>query len=375
MYMKNCIVLLFVTLLYFKSLAQQNLTNREAYSIIEARSTVYPKFYSKFIELKNTEDKIKMIVFFRGNGSGSPASAYDNGIIKFDISFIEGDISTYDDNRLVVVLFHEIGHLYYFSKHREGYRDRQDNEKYAFEYSLKKTKEMADNGDCMPLKTGLKYMLLRSQSNDLQDEHVRALKILVNEKMFKRYSDYTATCSGGSINSNTYTTSTKKTPTYNSNNTYNSNSSTFNNASNSENLRVINSNGNIMYYDINSPKIREQKAFYLYIVKYNSEKPKLRLCIQYSEDHPIFVTDYLINNAFSIHIDANKLEKTQNQMYNSWYDIQVDATLLNIIKQVVSSPNPTIKFIGTAGTVDYVISERDKKALTNILTKYISMTL
>lgn len=186
--------LLFILVIFSNRMySQLNLNMEEGIAIIDRFSNVYPKFNREFNILRNTEKKIKGFNFIRGNGRGNPASANMNGFITIDVSFIENSVPNYDDNRLVVVLFHELGHLHYFTENKHG-RNKEDNEKFAFEYSLKRTKELAENGDCMPLKTGLKYMKLRSQSNNLDDEHVRALKRMVNEPLYYEYEEFAEKC-------------------------------------------------------------------------------------------------------------------------------------------------------------------------------------
>ena len=186
--------LLFILVIFSNRMySQQNLNMEEGIAIINHFSNVYPKFNREFNILRNTEKKIKGFNFIRSNGRGNPASVKMNGFITIDISFIENSVPNYDDNRLVVVLFHEIGHLHYFTENKYR-RNKEDNEKFAFEYSLKRTKELAENGDCMPLKTGLKYMKLRSQSNNLDDEHVRALKRMVNEPLYYEYMEFAEKC-------------------------------------------------------------------------------------------------------------------------------------------------------------------------------------
>ena len=345
-------IILITVLFYFQiTFAQQawkknEIKPKEGYAIVEEKANIYPKFYKLLYNLKKNESKLKAYVFVRGHGNGSPAAASRTGTIIIDISFIESNIPNYDDNRLIVVLYHELGHLYFFSEHDNSNISSEDNEKYAFEYSLKRTKGLAEEGDCLPLKTGLKFMKLRSESDNLQDDHVRALKRMVNEQLFKDYSKYAESC-GKNIS---------------------------NLPDKFAELRVEIDKGDSIFYDKNSPLIREQKSIYLYIVKHNSEAPKLKMCIQFSGLNPIYVTDYLINNSYKINIDASKLVRTQNESYNSWYDIPLDAKLLNIMNAIVKSENPTIKYIGTAGIVDFTITEKEKTAIINILMKYLTMT-
>ncbi len=52
-------------------------------------------------------------------------------------------------------------------------------------------KSFAEQNDCLPLITGLKFMKLRSESNNLKDAHVRALKRMVHEPLYNEYLQYT----------------------------------------------------------------------------------------------------------------------------------------------------------------------------------------
>lgn len=187
-------IFIFLIMFHHNSYAQQALSPEDGLSIIEQSASRFPKFYREFNNLKQTDKKIKNFKFIRGNGHGNPASASNNGVITIDLSFIETSNPNFDDNRLVVVLYHELGHLYYFAEYKTT-DNTEDNEKFAFEYSLKRTKELAENGDCLPLKTGLKFMKLRSQSDNIADEHVRALKRMVNEPLYLEYMQYIEKCS------------------------------------------------------------------------------------------------------------------------------------------------------------------------------------
>jgi hypothetical protein len=123
---------------------------------------------------------------------GSPATAFGNGAVRLDRRFLEHPQPGYDDNRLIVVLYHEVGHLHYFRTVPPGQRTSLASERAAFDYSLLKTKELAEAGDCAPLQTGLRFMLRRSQSANLADAHVCALKSLVQEPAYAEYRAYVA---------------------------------------------------------------------------------------------------------------------------------------------------------------------------------------
>lgn len=162
------------------------------YRIIEENKTAFPKFYKLFHQLLDQEPLLKQVVFINKKATG-PGFANPNGTITLNLDYFINKKPRFDDNRLLVVLYHEVGHLHYFDKTPRPKRNPEDSEKAAFEYSLQKTKELAMNNDCLPLKSGLQNMLLRSQSNETSDPHVRALKRMVNEPLYTEYVAYQKT--------------------------------------------------------------------------------------------------------------------------------------------------------------------------------------
>ena len=152
----------------------------------------FPKFYNAFSYIKTHDTLIKNIIFVQPETTldNGPAKAGPRGNIFIDIKYLEHEQPGFDDDRLIVVLYHEIGHLHYFMTVPVLDRNPEENEKYAFEYSLTKTKYLEENGDCKPLKVGLKFMELRSESDNLQDPHVRALKRMVTEPLYLGYLEY-----------------------------------------------------------------------------------------------------------------------------------------------------------------------------------------
>jgi len=156
----------------------------------------YPKFSAALADVRQHDPLLRRFVVVTNPGPlGSPAAAFGNGAVRLDRRYLEQPQPGYDDNRLVVVLYHEVGHLHYFRTVPPGQRDSQASERTAFDYSLLKTKALAEAGDCAPLQTGLQFMRLRSQSSDLADPHVRALKSLMQEPLYADYQRYvTAHC-------------------------------------------------------------------------------------------------------------------------------------------------------------------------------------
>lgn len=164
-----------------------------ARTILARAARQYPKFAAALADLRQHDSLLRRFVVVDASGPlGSPAAAFGNGAVRLDRRFLEQPQPGYDDNRLVVVLYHEIGHLHYFSTVPPARRDPQASERAAFDYSLLKTKALAEAGDCAPLQTGLRFMLQRSQSDNLADPHVRAIKSLVQEPLYADYQRYVA---------------------------------------------------------------------------------------------------------------------------------------------------------------------------------------
>jgi hypothetical protein len=192
--MKKLFMLISLVLFSINTMAQGNFTvvdSATAAAIIKNCEQKFPKFYREFQYIKTHDALIKHFVFIRSAEQGSgPAFANPNGNIRIDVRYLESEVPNFDENRLIVVLYHEIGHLHYFLNTPVADRISENSEKAAFEYSLLKTKEIAETGDCMPLQAGVKFMKLRSKGTNLQDPHVRALKRMVNEPLYAEYVKY-----------------------------------------------------------------------------------------------------------------------------------------------------------------------------------------
>lgn len=159
------------------------------YSAIQKSAQSFPKFYREFQDIRSKDHLIKKFRFIETKKLG-PAFASPKGIITINIAFLNNIKPGFDDNRLIVVLYHEIGHLHYFVTTAPAARNSEDSEKAAFEYSLLKTREIAEKGDCLPLATGVRFMKQRSLSNEIQDPHVSALKHMVTEPLYHEYVKY-----------------------------------------------------------------------------------------------------------------------------------------------------------------------------------------
>ena len=190
--MKQLILILFRVLLplaLFAQAGENAVPDSIGYSAIKKSERSFPKFYKEFQDIRSKDHLIKNFRFVETKKLG-PAFASPKGIITINIEFLNNPKPGFDDNRLIVVLYHEIGHLHYYVTTDPANRNSANSEKAAFEYSLLKTREMAENGDCLPLATGVRFMKQRSLSNEIKDPHVSALKLMVNEPLYHEYVKY-----------------------------------------------------------------------------------------------------------------------------------------------------------------------------------------
>lgn len=188
--MKPILLLIFGLVISFAAFAQRDtIPDSTGYRVIEKSKQLYPKFYREFQNIKANDQLLKKIRFVKQQGMG-PAFASPKGIITINIDYILTPRPNFDDNRLIVVLYHEVGHLHYYVTTKQADWNPENSEKAAFEYSLLKTKELAEKGDCLPLQSGLTFMKLRSEGTNLKDPHVRALKRMVTEPLYAGYLQY-----------------------------------------------------------------------------------------------------------------------------------------------------------------------------------------
>jgi hypothetical protein len=164
----------------------------EVDAILSRSAAKYPKFYALYTHAMAKDKLITSIRWMRAPVANSPGAARPDGVIVLDPQFLEPGVAGFDDNRLVVVIEHEIGHLHYFQTVPRAEWTSDRSEQAAFEYSLSTTKAMAEKGDCGPLKTGVVFMKLRSEGMNSQDPHVRALKRMVTEPLYAGYVEYVA---------------------------------------------------------------------------------------------------------------------------------------------------------------------------------------
>lgn len=128
------------------------------------------------------------------------------------------------------------------------------------------------------------------------------------------------------------------------------------------------------YYDKGTPKYNNYNSFHLYMGKENTEKPWLRVKIQYTSDDWLFIKNYAIktdSNSYTISTSYGEVEKDNGSGdIWEWYDVPMDNRLYNMVKDVIKSKTVKLRHNGKQYYKDRTISEKEKQGLRNMLDAY-----
>ncbi len=128
------------------------------------------------------------------------------------------------------------------------------------------------------------------------------------------------------------------------------------------------------YYDKGTPKYNNYNSFHLYLGKEKTEKPWLRVKIQYTSDDWLFIKSYVIktdSNSYTISTSYGEVEKDNGSGdIWEWYDVPMDNRLFKIVKDVINSKTVKLRHNGKQYYKDRTISEKEKQGLQNILDAY-----
>lgn len=330
----------------------------EIHNALQFASQQFPKFYHELTVCESMDSLIKGIKYYKGKSfqNGTPAKAGAKGFIRIDINYIGSQAQNYDDNRLIIVLFHEIGHLHYFKENRGVAIDEKENEKYAFLYSLKRAKELADNGDCGPLTTGLKFMKQRSENGNPNDPHFMALSEILSGPSFTEYMNYVQlSCKEKSA---VVYSDDKLKELYN------------------DLITETDELSQRTFYYYRKVKPDKEEAIYLYIVKGKRGMINLRFRIQHWTTSPLDLRGYIIttNSGESRIIPKpNELvRKGGGRDFYSFYDVPCDANIISRIQEIISSDDASVKFIGSR-TEHRKIKDKEKDGFSFIMEVYKAM--
>ncbi|MEJ6601803.1 MAG: hypothetical protein QNL51_04430 [Opitutaceae bacterium] len=113
-----------------------------------------------------------------------PGKASGTDQIVISTFFLTKNLPKYPEDRLVIVLLHEFGHILFNRETKRSERNRVKHELFAFAYSIKATIKLADNGDPGPLEQVIKNLKIRNETGKPKDPHTIAIKQLIKTPLW-----------------------------------------------------------------------------------------------------------------------------------------------------------------------------------------------
>jgi hypothetical protein len=144
-------------------------------------------------------------------------------------------------------------------------------------------------------------------------------------------------------------------------------------------MRISTSGNSVYYYDQSSPKSTKSKAFYIYVIKPNNEKPYLMVRFQYHGSSPIGVYAYELmtdkHNSFNVTPPVDLIKKSGNNYdeFGTYCDLEVDRKFQGFLREIIKAENPKLEYRGTKDNLTVKISESEVKAISNVLSVYDSL--
>ncbi len=128
------------------------------------------------------------------------------------------------------------------------------------------------------------------------------------------------------------------------------------------------------YNDKSTPNYLNYNSFHFYIGKKDSGDPWLVLKIQYTADDWLFIDKYIIStDKGNFEITPAYGEVKRDNGYGDiweWYDDVNGDKYVNIAQAIIASKKPIIRYSGKDYFKDRTITEREKKALKNVLDAF-----
>lgn len=113
-----------------------------------------------------------------------PGKAAGTGQMVISTFFLTKDLPKFPEDRLVIVLLHEFGHILFNRETSRSQRNPVKHEFFAFAYSIKMAQELANKGDPGPLDQVVKNIKLRHQNGKPKDPHTIAIKQLIKTPLW-----------------------------------------------------------------------------------------------------------------------------------------------------------------------------------------------
>ncbi|MGE5341353.1 MAG: hypothetical protein ACM3SY_07710 [Candidatus Omnitrophota bacterium] len=130
----------------------------------------------------------------------------------------------------------------------------------------------------------------------------------------------------------------------------------------------------IFYYDKSTPGFIDTNSFHFYIGKRKDSLPWLVMQIQYAGDNWLFIEKYIIkteqeNFEITPRYGEIKRDNAAGEVWEWYSDVEGDK-YVKMIKAIISSKEPIIRYEGKDYYKDRKITVSEKKALKNILDAY-----
>ncbi len=131
------------------------------------------------------------------------------------------------------------------------------------------------------------------------------------------------------------------------------------------------------YYDKSTPKYDNTNNIHLYIGQEKTGNPWLRLRIRYSSSDWLFIESYNIkadSSVFTISTSYGDVERDNSSgSIWEWYDSNVDNNILVIVNSLIDAKNVKIRYNGQKYYNEKTVSQKEKRALKNVLDAYVAL--
>ena len=149
-------------------------------TVLEHVESNLPKVWNTLTSIRENGVNVRL-TSERKMGPGKAAGTDQIVISTF---FLTNDLPKFPEDRLVIVLLHEFGHILHNRETERGQRNPVKHEFFAFAYSIKMAIKLAENGDSGPLDQVIKNLKIRNKSGKPKDPHTIVIKELIKTPLW-----------------------------------------------------------------------------------------------------------------------------------------------------------------------------------------------
>ncbi|MEX0323273.1 MAG: hypothetical protein AB3N63_14020 [Puniceicoccaceae bacterium] len=160
-----------------------SISKEEFQSVIEHCETSLPKLWNAMQAVKNQDVEIRI----SGEKMSGPGKVTGPGLIVLSSRFLTDNIPAFPEDRLIIVLYHEFGHVVFNRNTPRSKRNPEKSEFAAFSYSLIIAKKMALAGDYGPLEQVTMNLVRRQKMGNQRkttSPHNAALNELIGNELW-----------------------------------------------------------------------------------------------------------------------------------------------------------------------------------------------